>query len=387
MTEWKEYRLGEVFELCGGQIQTGPFGSQLHESDYEAEGVAVIMPKDISANKINHETIAHISIEKAERLKRHKVKEGDIVFPRRGDITKHALISKDDEGLLCGTGCLKLSVPKNNLLDSRFLSYYLSLSEVTEELENRAVGSTMMNLSTKTIAGLDLVLPPLSEQQRIASFLSAYDELIETNNRRIALLEESARELYKEWFVRFRFPGHEHTKFVRGLPEGWEETRITDLVDIKYGKDHKHLEDGEIPVYGSGGIMRMGNKALFSGESVLIPRKGSLNNIMLVRGDFWTIDTMFYSEAKYACVNKMIYYFLSAVDMESFNSGAALPSMTTNILQGIKMALPPIQIRERFDGNLENSFVAINSLKQQNASLSTTRDQLLPRLINGKLKV
>lgn len=171
------------------------------------------------------------------------------------------------------------------------------------------------------------------------------------------------------------------------MPEGWEETKITDLVDIKYGKDHKCLNEGNIPVYGSGGIMRMADRKLCSGESVLIPRKGTLNNIMLVRGDFWTIDTMFYSKAKINYVNKILFFFLSSLDMESFNSGAALPSMTTQILQGIKMALPSLAIREKFENRINHSFLLIDKLKEQNASLSSARDRLLPRLISGKLKV
>lgn len=108
---------------------------------------------------------------------------------------------------------------------------------------------------------------------------------------------------------------------------------------------------------------------------------------MIVSGDFWTIDTMFYSKAKKDYVNKMIYFFLSSIDMESFNSGAALPSMTINILKGIKMGVPSLKIRMDFEEKVCNSYSVIDNLRKQNASLQKTRDLLLPRLISGKIKV
>ena len=224
-------------------------------------------------------------------------------------------------------------------------------------------------------------------QARIARVLSAYDDLIENNQKQIKLLEVAAQRLYKEWFVDLRFPGYENTKIVDGVPEGWHCVRITDLLEIKYGKDHKTLGNGNIPAYGSGGIIRNVNKVIYSGESVLIPRKGSLNNIMLVNGDFWTIDTMFFTIPQCPNITKYVYLYLSGVDMYAMNTGAAVPSMTVKILDGMKLLCPSSEILEQFENKVSSCFSLINSRKEMNRNLDKARDLLLPKLINREIKV
>ena len=133
--------------------------------------------------------------------------------------------------------------------------------------------------------------------------------------------------------------------------------------------------------------MRYVEKCLFEGESVLIPRKGSLNNIMIANGSFWTIDTMFYTIPKMKNVAKYAYFMLSSVDMESLNAGAALPSMTTNILSNMDILLPPEDILEQMENCLFPMFNCIETLTKENQNLAATRDRLLPRLLSGELKV
>lgn len=166
------------------------------------------------------------------------------------------------------------------------------------------------------------------------------------------------------------------------MPEGWEKKSVTDLLDVKYGKDHKALADGTIPVYGSGGIMRRVEPILYSGESVLIPRKGSLNNILYVSGDFWTIDTMFYSIPRIPNLSKYMFLFLSQLDMYSYNIGAAVPSMTVNILKEISVLLPSAFTLKRFEDAVKPFFAKKQLLELQNEKATKARDHLLPRLMN-----
>lgn len=380
--EWKDTFLGAISE----SIQTGPFGSQLHQYDYSETGTPVIMPKDMIGSSLIEDSIARISDNHVQRLKKHIVKKGDIVYSRRGDVGRCVLISPKEDGWICGTGCLKVSLDTKKVVPS-FIFYILQKKESIEWVENHAVGSTMPNLNTGILSNVPLTIPSLSTQQKIVSILSNYDTLIDINTKRIKLLEESACELYKEWFVRMRFPGYEQTKFVKGIPEGWNYKKVTDLLEIKYGKDHKALEEGNYPCYGSGGVMRYVEKCLFEGESVLIPRKGSLNNIMIANGSFWTIDTMFYTIPKMKNVAKYAYFMLSSVDMESLNAGAALPSMTTNILSNMDILLPPEDILEQMENCLFPMFNCIETLTKENQNLAATRDRLLPRLLSGELKV
>ncbi len=278
--------------------------------------------------------------------------------------------------------------PNKKIIDPDYFTYVLRTESVRKAMANYVSGAAIPRVVLKDFKKMKLKLhKDINAQRHIASILSAYDNLIENNTRRICLLEQMAENLYKEWFVRFRFPGHEKAEFENGLPKGWKVMKLDKILTVKYGKDHSKIEDGDIPILGSGGIMRYGNKKLYASESVLIPRKGSLNNIMYIDEPFWTVDTMFFTEMKYKNIAKYIYYVLSGIDMESFNAGAALPSMTTNILNHFKVILPSENVLAIFDEKVGLLYNQKKKLIQQNENLSRQRDLLLPRLMSGKLEV
>ena len=379
---WASVTLGEV----STNIQTGPFGSQLHQSDYSDGGVPVVMPKDLVDGHISEDSIARVSMSHVDRLSRHKIEVGDILYSRRGDVGRCAFATEVEQGWLCGTGCLRVTIDQSKAIP-KFIFYQLQKAETIGWVEKHAVGSTMLNLNTSILGSVPIELPSMAEQQMIVHVLSAYDDLIENNQKQIKLLEEAAQRLYKEWFVDLRFPGHENVKIVDGVPEGWENASVTDLLEIRYGKDHKGLADGCIPVYGSGGIMRKVDKILYSGESVLIPRKGSLNNILLVSGDFWTIDTMFYSVPKRPNVAKYVYLYLTGIDMYAMNIGAAVPSMSVKILDGMRLLCPSDSILELFETTAKPYYEMIELLKKKQSMLGETRDRLLPKLMSGEIEV
>lgn len=274
--------------------------------------------------------------------------------------------------------------PKNNV-SYDYIYYFLKSREGVFKLLQG--GAAIPHVTPKLLNNLQINLPPLPTQQKIASILSTYDNLIQNYKKQIEALQTAASELYKEWFVRFRFPGYQTTKFENGIPEGWKVEKLTKLVEVKYGKDHSKLDVGNIPVYGSGGIMRYCNKVLYDKETVLIPRKGSLNNIMYTNNPLWTVDTMFYTVMLKKNIAKYLYYVLSKIDMESFNAGAALPSMTTEILSHFKIIVPDNEILESFDKKIAFIFTQIDNLQQQITNLTQQRDLLLPRLMSGKQEV
>ena len=382
MSEWKKVKLGEISQT----IQTGPFGSQLHQSDYSVIGIPVVMPKDIIAGNIEEASIARVEQHHIDRLSRHMISYGDILYARRGDVGKCAFTKQNQEGWLCGTGCLRVTI-NPDMANPKFVFFQLQKQETIGWITNHAIGSTMLNLNTTILSNAPVEIPSLRIQNRIVEILSRYDSLIENYQKQIKLLEEAAQRLYKEWFVDLRFPGYENTNIIDGVPEGWEKKSITDVLEIKYGKDHKLLKEGTIPVYGTGGIMRYVEKSLFTGESVLIPRKGSLNNIMLVGGTFWTIDTMFYSIPKENNVAKIVYFYLKGVDMYSFNIGAAVPSMTVNILSGMKLLVPNEDVKNKFETIASKYFIRMHSLQSQLRLLTEARDRLLPKLMSGEIEI
>lgn len=381
--KWEKVKLGDI-ATC---IQPGPFGSQLHNSDYSKEGTPIIMPKDIVGGAIVHSGLLKVSEEHVKRLSRHQVYEGNLMVARKGDVRKCAYITANENGWMTGSDCLKVVLDESKCYP-KFIYYQLRSEHIGRWLEKVSIGATMPSLNTGLLSGIEMVLPPIEIQKQIAGILSVYDDLIENNQEQIKLLEEAAQRFYKEWFVDLRFPGHENMKIVDGVPEGWSRGLLKELISVNYGKDHKKApDDGNIPVYGSGGLMRKCNKSLFSGEAVLIPRKGSLNNIMYVDETFWTVDTMFYATMKQPHTAVFAYFFVKAFDMYSMNIGAAVPSMTAKILDAMDVVIPDKETLEKFDKCAKTYFNKIKTLQGQNERLKTARNLLLPKLMSGEMEM
>ena len=356
--------------------------------DCANSGFYFISCKDVNDGQIIYENARQIYEEDFfDAHKRTRLEPDDILVTNSGTIGRMAFI-EDVPATYRTTFQKRVAIVKPD--KERVLPQYLyyQLQNSVDGFVHQSNGSAQKNLLLSTMRAFTMrIHENMEEQLRIASILAAYDNLIKNNRKQIKLLEEAAQRLYKEWFVDLRFPGHETTSIVNGIPEGWFTAAVTDLLEIRYGKDHKALEDGEIPAYGSGGIMRRVNKALYSGESVLIPRKGSLNNIILVRGDFWTIDTMFFCIPKRPNIAKYIYLYLSGVDMYAMNIGAAVPSMTVKILEGMKLLCPTDHVLESFEETVRPYFDMIELLKNKNVLLAEARDKLLPKLMSGEIEV
>ena len=231
----------------------------------------------------------------------------------------------------------------------------------------------MPSINTSILSNVVVTLPQLGTQHRIASILTSLDDKVDLLRRENATLEAMSETLFKKWFV-------------VEAKEEWEEGKLGDLIEVKYGKDHKKLSEGTIPVFGSGGIMRYADKYLYDMESVLIPRKGSLNNVMYINEPFWTVDTMFYTEMHRPNIAKFVYHFMKGLDLANMNVGSAVPSMTTEVLNNIPVDIPPQEVFERF----ENSVASLYNKKEKNSkqiqTLIQTRDGLLPRLMGGGMR-
>lgn len=382
--KWHDASLGEIVARDGGLIQTGPFGSQLHQADYQPDGIPVIMPKDIVNGRVSIESIARISEETANRLERYKLKPRSIVLPRRGEITKRAFIRTEQEGWLCGTGCLKIELNGKELVPE-FLYYFMEQGHVVQWLEQHAVGTTMLNLSAGIVAALPIRYPATEAQVEIADILSTYDDLIENNRRRMALLEESARLLYREWFVRLRFPGHEHTRIVDGVPEGWERMTLGSRVTLNYGKALKADDriEGPFPVYGSSGMVGSHEKALVSGPGIIVGRKGNVGSVYWCAQDYYPIDTVYFIDATTS--NLYLYYALK--HMHFISTDVAVPGLNRDFAYSRPLILPADSIFRAFLETVSPIHEQLNKLEEINAKLRTARDLLLPRLMSGEIAV
>ena len=176
-------------------------------------------------------------------------------------------------------------------------------------------------------------------------------------------------------------------RFVVNTDALWTDGHLSELVTVKYGKDHKKLEDGDIPCYGSGGVMRYVEKPLYNQESVLIPRKGTLNNVMYVNTPFWSVDTMFFTIMKMPNVAKFVYHFIKGKDLASLNAGSAVPSMTTDILNAMDIRIPSAKALANFEKIVQPMYKILEYNEIENKKLAKLRDTLLPKFMSGELDV
>lgn len=375
--KWEKVKLGNVTDSCLGKM----LDQNKNKGDYQPYLANV----NVRWGEFDLEDLPLMKFEESEQ-ERYELKYGDLVICEGGEPGRCAIWKEQIPNMKIQKALHRVRV--HDCLDYRYLFYWFLLAGKTGELDQYFTGATIKHMPGQKLKEVVIDKPPLEIQHRIADILSAYDDLIENNQKQIKLLKEAAQRLYKEWFVDLHFPGHENTKIVDGVPEGWHRGLLKELISVNYGKDHKKVpDDGNIPVYGSGGLMRKCNKSLFSGEAVLIPRKGSLNNIMYVDETFWTVDTMFYATMKQPHTAVFVYFFVKAFDMYSMNIGAAVPSMTTKILDAMDVVIPDKETLEKFDKYAKVYFNKIKTLQGQNEQLKTARDLLLPKLMSGEVEV
>ena len=398
---WSKATLGQIADEVGGSIQTGPFGSQLHQSDYQSYGTPVVMPQNIVNDKITEDSIAYVDDVMVRKLSRHVLQVGDIVYPRRGELNKRAIISERESGWLCGTGCIKISLTNSPVLPS-FLFYYLKQSQVVKWIENKAVGSTMLNLNTGILRSLEVEYPNYQTQQRIAEILSTYDRFIDNNNRRIALLEESIHLLYKEWFVRSRFPGYESVKVADGIPEGWSHKPLEEVCELIMGQsppsEFYNTSEQGLPFHQ--GVSNFGNRfvshEIYCTQLNRIAEAGDI--LCSVRAPVGrlniTLDKIIIGRGLSAIRNRDGYQSFQYYQLKThffqediIGNGSIFASVTKKQLSEQLMLVPSIEIVNKFENISKSIDKQITNLYLQTQKLKQARDLLLPRLINGSIAV
>ena len=384
MSEWKEYRLGDIADIKGGKRL--PKGVNLVTTPNNHPYIRI---RDFDSNKVLelNNNFEYVDNETQKLISRYIANTDDILLSIVGTIGLVAKVGSSLNNANLTENCVKI----NNLqvIDSDFLYYYLVSSDGQNKIKLGTVGAVQPKLPIKNISDITIPVPSFETQHSIASFLSALDDKIAVNRRICENLEAQAQALFKHWFI--DFGPFKNGKFVESelgmIPEGWRVGTLEELVDIKYGKDHKKLNEGNIPAYGSAGLMRTVDEKLYDGESVLIPRKGTLNNIMYVNEAFWTVDTMFYTIPKKSNILKYLYMKLKRIDFNKMNVGTSIPSNSTSQLNKLKIVVPTDEILSRFDGIMSSLLQEIMHSQKESKSLATLRDTLLPKLMSGQIKV
>lgn len=271
------------------------------------------------------------------------------------------------------------------LLDRVFLYYLFNTRDVRGQISGSATGTKVRHTAPERIYRVRVRVPEVTKQKFIAETLKAYDDLITNNKRRIELLEQSARVLFKEWFVQLRYPGHEHDKIVDGVPQGWDRKQLGDLFELRYGKalSEEKRESGLTRVYGSSGEVGVHSSKLVDGPGIVVGRKGNVGSVFWVDFDFWPIDTVYYVEP-----GKVSLFNLHLLETLNFqNSDAAVPGLNREYAYSIRVLIPSSSLSDEFEEFAKALFAQRRCLIEQNAKLGRARDLLLPRLMDGRLSV
>ena len=384
-SEWKSTTLGEICKSQGGAIQTGPFGSQLHTSDYKEFGVPVVMPTNIGDGGIVEDGIARIDQADVERLSQHKLQLGDIVFSRRGDVTKNALIRPHEVGWFCGTGCLKVRLGDESKATAKFISHCLRMPDIKDWLIRHAVGATMPNLNTGILSAVPIHLPPLKTQLEIASMLGALDDRISLLRETNTTLEAIAQALFKSWFVDFDpvrakqqgndpqgmdaaaaalFPDSFEESELGLVPKGWRNLPFTDTVKVIGGGTPKtsipEYWDGEIPWFSvvdaptitdvfvidtakhisAEGLNKSSTKLLAEGTTIISAR-GTVGRLALVGREMAMNQSCYGLRGK--ADDAYFTYFSTYRLVESLKQrshGSVFDTITTETMKGVFVIYP-----------------------------------------------
>jgi len=385
---WPIQRFATLVADTKNALVGGPFGSKLTTRDYVDEGVPVIRGANMSNGRfILEDDFVFVTEEKKRKdLQNNLARPGDLIFTQRGTLGQVAIIPDDASfsEFIVSQSQMKATLDPEKA-DTAFYYYFFSSQKVVDTILNMTSSSGVPHINLGTLKDFEVPVPDLPTQQRIAGILSAYDDLIENNRRRIGLLEQAARLLYREWFVHLRFPGHETAKIIDGLPEGWEKTTLGKHCPLIYGKALKAETrvDGPFDVYGSSGIVGTHNKALTTGPAIIVGRKGNVGSVYWARRGFWPIDTVYFIDP----ANSDFFTYFALQNIAFQNTDVAVPGLNRDYAHTREIKLPPKELVQSFNDRATVFLRQAELLSSQNDALTRACDLLLPRLMDGRIPV
>lgn len=376
-----------------------------HETPYK-----MIRTTNVKSGFIYMDDVGYVSEETFDKwTRRSRPKFGDVILTREAPVGEVGRYTSTDDGVFLGQRLFHYRAnPK--LLDWNFLAYVLQSHEVQGRLRGMGFGATVEHIKVGDAENLRIPCPPIDIQRHIGSTLAAYDDLIENNRRRMARLEEVARLLYREWFVRLRFPGYEHTRIIDGVPQGWERKTALESIQVLSGGTPKtsmpDYWDGEFPFYtpkdATDGIwvtrcertvtelgLKNCNSKLYPRETVFISARGTVGKLNMAQ------CSMVMSQSCYALVGKdhltqpFVYSAMqSAVDaLRQQAVGAVFDAIVVDTFKRINLLIPSLAMLRLFDETVRAMFDQVENLTLQNQKLRASRDLLLPRLMSCEITV
>lgn len=400
---WKLTSLGDI----STKVQTGPFGSQLHAHEYTDEGIPVLMPKDLINGRADINSAAKIPKSRADDLAKHKLKKGDILFSRRGDVARFGLITEESEGALCGTGCLKASISKEH--SALFLSYFLQKNAVRKWLEQNAVGQTMLNLNTTILSELPImVASSKQEQQKIAKILSSWDKAISTTER---LIDNSTQQ--KKALMQQLLTGKKRLLDESGqrFEDEWEDVTLGKVAEMNSGGTPKstvsEYYDGDIPWVSIADMTKYGkwisttekyltesgiansSARLYPKGTVLYAMYASIGECSIAQVPVSSSQAILGIRTKESLNNLYLYYYLSNMKSKIVLMGqqGTQSNLNAAMVKSFQMKLPPPKEQQKIATVLTNADEEIELLEQQLADFQQEKKALMQVLLTGKKRV
>ena len=400
-----------------GELKTGPFGTQFSASEYVSEGIPVINVKNIGYGSIIETGLDHVSKNTLGRLSEHKLKEGDIVFGRKGSVDRHCLIRREQNGWMQGSDCIRVRLTDTSVYPE-FVSYYLLTDAVKMKINNSAVGSTMASLNTDILGDIDIILPDYAEQKSIALTLGIIDKKIKNNNRINDYLEEMAKTIYDYWFVQFDFSdknGKPYKSsggtFKNGLPIGWNYVPIKNICNILSGfsfQSDDYVQNGKYKLLTIKNVQDTGINLDVDNYINILPENmpdfckldiGSI--LMSLTGNVGRVGILYDSncllnqrvslmQAKNPIMTPFIYCLLKSSKMryilESLATGTSQKNLSP-IEAGNIMIPYDSEIVKNFSKKVTPLIDSIITNLKENNNLTNLREWLLPMLMNGQATI
>ena len=354
----------------------------------EGKGYPLIRTPNVGKGRLDLNGVHRVSESVyKQRIQRGAPRANDLIFAREAPAGNVALVQENQT--VCLGQRTVLIRPNVQKVNPQYLVYYLLSPKPQYELLGTANGATVAHINLPAIRNLKIELPEKSVQDKIGTILVTYDDLIENNQRQIKLLEEAAQRLYKEWFVDLRFPGHENTKIVDGVPEGWSRTNINEILTFHRGYDltKNEMKAGRYPVVGSTTVIGYHNEFKIKGPGIVTGHSGSLGKYQFIWDNFWPHNTSLYISDYKDHNIFFVYSLLQTVDFASLNNGGAIPTLNRNVLSNIEVIEPTDELQEMFAKIAEAQYRKIRNLEKQNNQLKMARDVLLPKLMSGEVEV
>lgn len=350
-----------------------------------------IRVSDMGNRIIDKSKLLYVPDKTFTSISRYTVNDGDIILSIVGTIGLISQVTAELDNASLTENCVKITNLNGVLRE--YLYYFLISENCQNEIRSKTVGTTQPKLPLYNINSLQIKVPPLPTQRRIAEILSALDDKIELNRQTNATLEAIAQAIFKEWFVNFNFPGAtgEMVESELGMiPKGWRVGKLGEICEFAYGKGLKSeiRVEGKYPVVGSNGIVGTHNDYLAEGPGIVIGRKGTIGEVTWVHQNFFPIDTTFYINDLLGVNDLYFHYFLlKEQDFKKIGSDSAVPGLNRNQAYVSLVVIPAKDVINQFNDITKAVFADIYNYSNESSTLATIRDSLLPKLMSGEIEV